>query len=83
MGEKREKVVVVCQAGGKGRITMRGYKLSYLFSALLLAGAFVAMFYERSKEEVFRNNFGVWALFIGGLIMGLIGYYEQNKKNTR
>lgn len=72
-------MAIICKAVGERIVGMRGYKLSYLLSFLMLAGALIAAYYDNKKPKKFRNEMGAYAFFTGGVVMMLIGYREQQR----
>jgi hypothetical protein len=59
---------------------MKRYKLSFLLSGLLLAGAFVAMYLEKTSRNKFTNG-ASYILLIGGVILAIVGQREYNEQN--
>jgi hypothetical protein len=57
-----------------------GYRLSFLLSGLLIAGAFIAQYNEMTKSKALRNDTMPWILFSGGIILMLIGSREYRAK---
>lgn len=58
---------------------MKGYARSYILGSILIAAAFVTLFVP-VKALPFRGDIGSWLFFIGGALLVIVGWREQNKK---
>lgn len=59
--------------------SMRGYKISFLLSAILIVAAFVAKTYDKKEFGKLKGAGSSWVLLFGGLILFIYGYFEYRK----
>jgi len=57
---------------------MKGYVRSYILGAILITAAFVILFVDFKLAPV-KNKEASWVLFLGGAVLVLVGWREQNK----
>ena len=61
---------------------MKGYRLSYILGGILIASAFVALFMKNGLLPV-KNKTASWALFVGGAVLVIMGWREQNEQSEK
>ena len=64
---------------------MKNYVRSYILSGILLTAAFLVFFLDFGITPAIAKNRKEesWVLFVGGMILGLVGWREQNKASGK
>ncbi len=60
---------------------MKGYTRSYILGSVLVAAAFLTIFFE-PEYMPFTSSQASWVLFLGGVVLILVGWREQNKTHN-
>ncbi|HLG41287.1 MAG TPA: hypothetical protein VI461_16525 [Chitinophagaceae bacterium] len=61
---------------------MKGYTRSYILGGILIVAAFITLFIKTGLLPE-KNKTASWFLFVGGAVLVVAGWKEQNEKNKK